>query len=672
MHFQNHEMLWCLFALLIPIVVHLFNMRRYKLTYFSNTEVLKQIEQQTAKTQKLKHRIVLALRCLFIIVLVLAFAKPKKDNASGLAASQGSVLTAIYIDNTISMNAMAQKTTLLADAREVAESIVKKTGHSGRFVLLTNNFELQNEYPMNMDEVVGHINEMQTVGAPTALATVLSRIEMIAQQNGYESSMVFLLSDFQENMLNLDGFKPKSIKNIVALPLQSDKSSNIYFDSLWLDSPIVQKHLSNTLHIMVKNDSGSDVIALPISFYVDNETVATASADIQSFGETEVTMQFVVEESGTHRCRVELIDYPIVFDNEYNFVLDSKSGMRVVEISPAPSRVEDVFADDEQFEYTFVDDSHLDYNALRNAQTIVLNTSSEITSTLRQTLIDGLNAGKSLVVFPPEKSSNIDELLAVCGPCITGHDTASIAVGSLSKSNPFFADVLLEVPQYADLPKVKKYCAIRPDAQSEVLMTMQNSLPFLVSRQIGKGNLYLFAVSADTESSNLTNNSLFVPLLVKMALNGGAVKNIANTIGRENMVKLESVPNNGGLLRLSNIDKSLETVVNPVERNGQMYAPIGDVICEPGFYDIVVDGELVSSTAWNASRSESVMKFATTEQINEMLGKSGVANYVVGKNVGDADSVVDGLAHGGNCWLWLLVTALFALVAEVTVLRFWK
>ena len=672
MHFQNPEMLWCLFALLIPIAIHLFNLRRYKLTYFSNTEVLRQIEQQTAKTQKLKNRIVLALRCLFIAALVLAFAKPCKNNPEKDILNDNSSLTAIYIDNTMSMKSMAQKTTLLADAREAAVDIVEKMGHSNRFVLITNSFELQNEYPMNRDEMIDHINRMQTEGGPVSLATVLSRIEMIAQQNGFESANVFLCTDFQENMLDIDGFKPKTIKNIVALPMQPDNGSNVYIDSVWLDSPIIQKNMSNTLRIRVVNYSGSDVSALPLSLHIDDETVATASTDIKSNGESEVAMQFVLDESGLHRCRVGLTDYPIVFDNDYNFVLDSKTGMSVVEIGNGPSPVGDIFADDEQFDYLLVDASRLDYEVLRNAQMVVLNTSSEITSTLSQSLLDWMNAGKSVVVFPAANSANLDEFLTLCGPRITGFDTTSIAVESVSQGNEFFADVLLNVPQHADLPKVRQYGVIRPDAQSVVLASMQNALPFLVSKQIGKGHLYLFAVSLDRHDSSLSGNSLFVPLLVKMALNGGAVGSIAHTIGGDDMVSLEAGARSGGLLRLSNDDKTFESIINPVERNGQQYVTIGDMIPCQGFYDITSDGKLLTTTAWNENRSESVMKFASADRISGMLEKTGVGNIVVGKSDGNPGRIVENMTYGHNYWIYLLVTAFLALLAESLVLRLWK
>ena len=81
MEFLYPNMFYALFALIIPVVIHLFNFRRHKTVYFSNTAVLRTIERETSKTKKLKHLMVLIARMLFIAALVTAFAFPyKKDN----------------------------------------------------------------------------------------------------------------------------------------------------------------------------------------------------------------------------------------------------------------------------------------------------------------------------------------------------------------------------------------------------------------------------------------------------------------------------------------------------------------------------------------------------------------------------------------------------------------
>ena len=68
MEFLYPNMLYALFVLLIPVVIHLFNFRRHKTVYFSNTSILKTIEQENKKTKKLKDLIVLMSECVHDLV----------------------------------------------------------------------------------------------------------------------------------------------------------------------------------------------------------------------------------------------------------------------------------------------------------------------------------------------------------------------------------------------------------------------------------------------------------------------------------------------------------------------------------------------------------------------------------------------------------------------------
>ena len=76
MKFAYPEFLYALFAIAIPIIIHLFNFRKFKKIYFSNVEFLKEVQQETQAKSKLKHLLILLSRILAIVFLVFAFAQP--------------------------------------------------------------------------------------------------------------------------------------------------------------------------------------------------------------------------------------------------------------------------------------------------------------------------------------------------------------------------------------------------------------------------------------------------------------------------------------------------------------------------------------------------------------------------------------------------------------------
>ena len=174
MEFLYPNMLYALFALIIPIVIHLFNFRRHKTVYFSNTSILKTIEQENKKTKKLKDLIVLITRMLFIAALVIAFAYPyKKDN--NVVNNNVDNLIAVYIDNSMSMHSPSLEKTLFEDSRSSALKLVENLNQTQKFILLSNDRNLENEYPMNKDEMIMRLHEMNVEG--TALAFVVENTE---------------------------------------------------------------------------------------------------------------------------------------------------------------------------------------------------------------------------------------------------------------------------------------------------------------------------------------------------------------------------------------------------------------------------------------------------------------------------------------------------------------
>ena len=76
MKYQNPELLFFLIALAIPIIIHLFNLRKHKKIYFSSIRFLKEIKEKNRRKANLKNILVLISRILAIFFLIIAFAYP--------------------------------------------------------------------------------------------------------------------------------------------------------------------------------------------------------------------------------------------------------------------------------------------------------------------------------------------------------------------------------------------------------------------------------------------------------------------------------------------------------------------------------------------------------------------------------------------------------------------
>lgn len=660
MRFLYPQMLWALTALAIPIAVHLFNFRRHKLVYFSNTEMLKTIQQENAKTRKLKYLVALLLRCLFIVALVLAFAFPyKEDAAVNINTEEGVV--GVYIDNSMSMKAQSTKTTLLEDARESAKGIIERFSPSTRYLLMSNSFEVANEYPMNQEEMLDQLDRMNLDGPPVKLNEVLDRFEMLKSLHGFDQATLFVYSDFQENMFDLHDVKADTGLHVVVVPLSASVQSNLSVDSVWLSSPVMQAGLSNEVRVLVSNRGEKEVKGLPVNLSMNGKVTASTTVDVEGQESAEVGLQFLLEENGHTPCAVSLMDYPITFDDSYRFVIETRPSLKVVELNGSDKLpfVGMVFDDDPQYDFVRMNPERIDLSELAQAQLIVVSEASSINATMRKTLLDNAAAGACVAFFHDD------------GNAI---DTNTMAANTIAMQHEFFNDVILDLPQHADLPKVKQHVRLHPSADASVLIRLDNGEPLLIQRKTGKGYVFDFATTLDERWSNLADNALFVPLMLKMALIGGGVGQIAYTMGEDKSVLFDDLGLTGlDDLKIRNEDGTFELMPAHELRNNRVCVFFQDEIPASGFYELRKMDTVCHLMAWNDSRLESEMDFANSTGLKAAFEKAGLPVLaVMAPDEFAGHDLMEAMAKKSTLWKWWVLVALLALLGEVAVLRFWK
>lgn len=658
-------MLFGLFALAIPIIIHLFNFRRHKIVYFSNTATLKTIEQENAKTKKLKYIISLIMRMLFIAGLVFAFAYPYNPEQK-LKVDDADNLVAVYIDNSMSMHSQSSEISLIEDARASARKIVGNISPSQRFVLLTNSRQPDNEYPMNQDEMLMSIDAMQTEASPMSFNNLYENLQMIMKRNGFKSASLFMYSDFQDNMMSVDGLVADSSIQLVAMPLKSDYQQNIYIDTVWLASPILQKGLANEINVRVVNESGKDINGLPVNFEIDGKSLAFNTIDIPANGKNEVAMQFVLHDSGENNATVSINDYPITFDDTYNFVLNVRPIIKIVELSAGVGdlSIKTLFSNDSLFDYHVMNPYRLDQQFLSDCQMVVVDGEANLNETMWQTIIDFANNGGSVVVFPSEVSdkSNLSD------------DTLSIS--TISSHHEFFSDIFVNIPNNADLPKVYKHVQIDKKRFSNTLtlISLQNGTSFFTLSKIGGGNVFSFASQFGKDWTNFADNALFVPIMYKVAMLGGQMGRLSYTLGVDKDILINDLTAfSDGDVRIRDTQGSFEMIPIVEMRNNRALIELYDELPGAGFYTISKGDEVIETTAWNDNRKESEMKFLDREEVYKLLKDNGLNVLAVMKaDEIHSNDMMEMMVRRSMLWKSFIILALISLLIEILVLRFWK
>jgi len=668
MSFLYPNMLWCLFALAIPIIIHLFNFRRHKIVYFSNTATLKTIEQENAKTKKLKYIIALIMRMLFIAGLVFAFAYPYNPEQK-LKTDDADNLVAVYIDNSMSMHSQSSEISLIEDARSSARALVSNISPSQRFVLLTNSRQIGNEYPMNQDEMLMSIDAMQTEASPLMFNNLYENLQMIMKRNGFKSASLFMYSDFQENMMNMDGLAADSAIQIVAMPLKSDYQQNIYIDTVWLSSPVLQTGLANEVNVRVVNEIAKDVNGLPVYLEIAGSSVAFTTVDIPANGKNEVSMQFVLNDSGEKDATVSINDYPITFDDTYNFVLNVRPVIKIVELSIGTGdlAIQTLFENDSLFDYHYVDPRRIDQQYLTDCQMIIVDGDANLNETMWQTIIDFANDGGSVVVFPSENSDNSN---------VSEFSNDTISISHIASQHEFFSDIFVNIPNNADLPNVYKHVQIDKKRfyNTLTLISLQNGTSFFTLSKIGSGNIFNFASQLGKDWTNFADNSLFVPIMYKIAMLGGQMNRLSYTLGVDKDITINDLTAfSEDDIRIRDDKGNFEMIPMVEMRNNRALIRLYDELPGAGFYTINKGDDVIETTAWNENRKESKMKFLDRGEVDKLLKDNGLNVLAVMKaDEIHSNDVMEMMVRRSMLWKSFILLSLITMLIEILVLRFWK
>lgn len=686
MKFLNPSFLYALFAIAIPVIIHLFNFRRYKTVYFTNVRFLKEVQLETQSQSRLKHLLVLLARILTIVFLVFAFAQPylPLDNKKIVVGEQ---LVSIYIDNSLSMDAMGKSGRLLDEAKKIAEQIVAAYKPSDRFQLLTNDFEGKHQRLLSKEDFLVSLDELKLSPSFKDVQQVLMRQADALNSLASKNKTAFIISDFQKKIVDTQKIKSDTTIKVNLMPVMAEGRANLYIDSCWFSSPVRVLNQPEHLFVRIKNNSNKDLENIPVKLFVNSQQKTPSSFNIKANSSLDTVLSFTVKETGIQSASVELNDYPVTFDDKFYFSYSVLKQIPVLSINAsnqtkvgnANPYLHSLFGKDSLVVLSNTDENRIDYSTLTNYRLIILNELKSVSSGLAQELNKYVMSGGNLILFPAEEvdfDSYKEFLIGFNSNYFEQLDTANTKVEQINYAADIYRDVFEKKTDNIDLPAVFSHYTISKNSRSteEVLLKLQNGISFLGCYVAGKGQLYLFSVPLSTVWSNFTKHAIFVPTIYQAVLYSQPRHQLFYTIGNDEVIETPNSTSQGeGVFKLMSADKKTEVIPEHRVGDGKTKIYMHDQLNEPGNYFLTIDNENLMGIALNYNRQESDLSVYSSEELKYIIESTFLNNFtVLDATAGNISSKLSELSEGKKLWKLCIIFALLFIAFEIALLRFWK
>ncbi|MES2799695.1 MAG: BatA domain-containing protein [Bacteroidota bacterium] len=681
MQFVYPEFLWAFLALAIPVIIHLFNFRKYKTLYFSNLKFLQFIDEETKATKKLKHYLVLTLRILIFSFAILAFAQPiiaVKNN--GQSAQP---VIAIYIDNSFSMTAKGTEGELISEARETAKKIVDQADLKTSFLVCTNLLSGVEKRLLTKAKAVEYIDKIEPTAIPRKMQEIINwQRAVIENENKSQRSIgaqqYVLLSDFQKVASSGKKLTPDEVNFYHPVQLVPQNTANLFIDSVWFSSPIHKLNENNELNVRVINKSDENLSNVELKFRL-NDIKRDYFLDIQANNSATTIINYSDAVKGIKNGTLTLNDQQLFWDDDFYFSYEVKdfSNLLIIDGPAALSSVQLVYSLEKLYNVKTVSENSFVQNDIKNVDLIVLNGLNEITNGFSEQLNGFIQNGGSIAVFPGDKinPSSYNNLLSKLElPSISGSYSQGLKVKKIQYKDLFFQGMFDKQKQDLNLMSIKKAYGIRGTNAANYfsIIELQNGEPLLV-RSRKNANHYLFCSSLSADFGTFSSESLFPAVLLRMAELSQRNLPLFITIGDESKFPVFNYEANESPLHLksktvdfiprtSNFDGTTFILLNGMEAIEQLKA---------GNYSITSDQEY-GNIAVNYNRQESQTTYLSKSEITEVLSAAGLKNiaYSAIEN-GQSMTNID-IKKPFEYWRLCLFLALLFLTAELLVLKFWK
>ncbi len=532
--FLNSVVLPVLAAAAIPLIIHFLSKRRVKVIEFSSLRFLKLLENRRIRHVRLYQILLIIVRTLFILFIVLAFARPTIKTLFFPGGNQTQTTAVLLFDDSYSMQAFRGSTTLFQLAVKKGAEILSTMDPSDRVFLMTASSGLMNASPMPPQEAGQRLKHLKATHFSPDFRPLFPAIANLFRNHMNFNRELYLISDmripakvFPDSLTGL--FEDASVRFFTVSVTADEEFQNTGIDTVMVKNQIYEKLKPVAVAFRLHNDQNRAAETI-LHLFHQGERQAMQSVTLPPGGTSEVELKYTPRSSGFQFLHAEIEDDDLLADNRYFFSFYVPDQIKILFVGAAlhePLKTALTVLDQNTIlHFSFSDYKHWQGLSFQNYNIIVLDDPGALNREVVRRLKTFVFSGKSLMLIPGLRATpaELNRTFSPFGSGLFLDLAAADGEGeyfSLKREDlqqPLLRD-WLQTKSQADLPKIFKY--LRLNKKYPALFSLSNGDPFLVQTRMGAGRFYCFAARFDMDWTDLPLKGLFLPLLYGLFNLGG-------------------------------------------------------------------------------------------------------------------------------------------------------
>ena len=310
-----------LLALAVPILIHLTNREKRDVLAFPSLMFLTRIPYRSVRRQKIKHWLLFLMRCLAVLLLVTAFARPFLEQPSRAVVSiTGARQVVILVDRSYSMGYGDRWARAIEAAHRAVDGL--EPDDRASLIFFSDRAVVANQPTSDSVQLHSLIDDARLGSGTTRYGPALQLADKLLQESNLPRKEVVLVTDFQR--VGWDGHHEIVFPvgtELRTVDLSDEETSNLSVTTVVLDRELVSGRERVVASARLTNKGAEVFEEVTVELELGGRPLRKKTIRLPPDSSATVTFEAFTLPDGVSQGVVRATEDALPQDNAFHFVI---------------------------------------------------------------------------------------------------------------------------------------------------------------------------------------------------------------------------------------------------------------------------------------------------------------------------------------------------------------